>query len=773
MQPIPIIDLSAPWAIAAEKLPYLVDASRAIASGTEPPAAAVSALAGRPGPRESQAYQLVGDVAIVPLFGPLFHASNMLTEWGLGTATPSFIAAVRSAAADKAVGRIVLDVDSPGGEAMGTAEAAAAVREVAALKPVTACITGYGASAAYYIAAAAGEVVAGASAQVGSIGTAVVHLETSRRNLAEGLTYTVVSAGEHKADAGPLTPLDAQGRETIQRTVDAYYAQFTGDVARFRGVPLATVLKQFGQGRTFLGAEAVERGLADRVGTLEQVVFGSPSASPAVAGAALSVLEGVHVMAKETIPATPAPIAPVAAGPAIPDPGPTAETLRAAGIQAERERAQDIRERGRTLGVEASMIDAAIDNGLSVDQFLRQATNYLAQVNRPVVPVPAGGIYGSEAAVEKFSDQAVAALAYRAGFQSARNLDPTRNHLAHYSLLRIAEECVRMNNRRTVLGSPEEIITAALSADGGLRVTMGDGSVNSPGSFPGILGALANRTLAEPLEFSPSTFASWAYRLPPVNDFRPSTIWQLGEFGELPEHIDGHDFEESTTFEEGGWIQAGSFGDEFRLTPVMIQNDDLGAFTLAVQDKHVAHDQTLNRLCVNLLAGNPVLWTDNVPLFNAAHGNLIDVGSGGAPSDTELSDMRELLRAQVGISGKRMLGFPLVLILVPSKLETTTEKLLKATLNVVPTSTTNANPFRGSTDYRIEPMLDEVSDKVWYGFGPVGMARCICYTYMSGYERMVIRRYFNPKNNCLHFQVEGRFAAAARSHRGVAKNAGE
>ena len=73
------------------------------------------------------------------------------------------------------------------------------------------------------------------------------------------------------------------------------------------------------------------------------------------------------------------------------------------------------------------------------------------------------------------------------------------------------------------------------------------------------------------------------------------------------------------------------YADSFTLSPLMIEHDDLGAFVEALRDKQVAHDMTLNRLCINLLVGNVTLG-DGYALFDAVHhGNQV---SGAAPSTT-------------------------------------------------------------------------------------------------------------------------------------------
>jgi ClpP class serine protease len=92
-----------------------------------------------------------------------------------GTSLSGLAGQVRRAAADADVASIVLDIDSPGGTVSGTPEAAAAVRDAAAQKPVIAIANTLAASAAYWIGSQASEFVMAPSADVGSIGAMILH----------------------------------------------------------------------------------------------------------------------------------------------------------------------------------------------------------------------------------------------------------------------------------------------------------------------------------------------------------------------------------------------------------------------------------------------------------------------------------------------------------------------------------------------------------------------------------------------------------------------
>ncbi|HUT91800.1 MAG TPA: S49 family peptidase [Thermoguttaceae bacterium] len=264
-----------PWAIAPAKLAEIGEFIAMRSRGVPLERAEVEfALDGRPRPRDDAdpPYRLIDRVALISLYGVILPRANLLLQFSGGTSTQLFSQAVEQAVADEEVETIVLDVDSPGGSVVGVQEAADTVRWATARKKVVAVATSQMASAAYWIGAAAGEVVASLSSQVGSIGVYSLHLDQSRRDKKEGLRVTVIQRGQFKTDGIPHKRLTEQGRNTLQEQVDAYYSMFVHSLAVDRRVSVATVETDFGQGKTFLAQQATLAGMVDRVGTLGEIV---------------------------------------------------------------------------------------------------------------------------------------------------------------------------------------------------------------------------------------------------------------------------------------------------------------------------------------------------------------------------------------------------------------------------------------------------------------------------------------------------------------------
>lgn len=227
----------------------------------------------RMAPRQAAApaAETTRNVAVIPVTGVLVNRS-MAGWFGTIPGQDQLRARIATAAADTTIGAIVLHVDSPGGTVAGTAETAAAVRAAAAVKPVVAVVDALAASAAYWIAAQASELVVVPNGEVGSIGVMAMHQDWSRFYDRLGVTPTVITSSQFKAERTPFAPLSDAARADIQASVAEADAAFVADVALGRRVTADRVLADFGQGRVVGAARAVQLGMADAVATLPETI---------------------------------------------------------------------------------------------------------------------------------------------------------------------------------------------------------------------------------------------------------------------------------------------------------------------------------------------------------------------------------------------------------------------------------------------------------------------------------------------------------------------
>ena len=230
-----------------------------------------------------------GGSAVLRIRGPISRRPSFFSMFFGGTTTEELSAALAEAVADPSVGRILLDVDSPGGTTDGIPELTAEIYAARSKKPVIAVIDTTAASAAYWLASQANEVFMTPSASVGSIGVFALHIDQSRMLEADGLTPTFIWAGKYKTEGNPLQPLTEDAKAQMQSRVEAFYGMFLRDVARGRGVPVETVRSEFGEGRMVMAKDAVARGMADNVRT------GAPPAAAAASTSRASIDNGALI----------------------------------------------------------------------------------------------------------------------------------------------------------------------------------------------------------------------------------------------------------------------------------------------------------------------------------------------------------------------------------------------------------------------------------------------------------------------------------------------
>ncbi len=277
---------STPWAILPESLQMIAGIFTAAASGHGLTAEEIQARVGaaqRPGGRRS------GAVAILPLHGPIAQRMNMMTAVSGGTSTELFGKQFRAVMAEPGIGSVVIDVHSPGGSVGGVDELATEIFKARGVKPIIAVANSIMASAAYYIAAAADEIVATPSGFVGAIGTVMPHIDISKAEEMEGIKTTLISAGKFKTEGSPHEPLTEEARESLQGIVDGAYDMFVKSVARSRGVSVSAVRNGYGEGRLVSAKTALEMGMADRIGTMQDTLKRLGVAAPDAQMAALSL----------------------------------------------------------------------------------------------------------------------------------------------------------------------------------------------------------------------------------------------------------------------------------------------------------------------------------------------------------------------------------------------------------------------------------------------------------------------------------------------------
>jgi protease IV len=183
-----------------------------------------------------------------------------------------FAKEIRKLRNDDDIDAIVLRINSPGGSALASEVMWRELELAKQAKPVVVSMGDLAASGGYYIACNADKIYAEENTITGSIGVfgLVPNLEKFLKNKI-GITFDDVKLNEHATSNGVTNKLTAFEAQVIQTNVDKVYATFTNRVAEGRGLPIGDVLS-VASGRVWTGQQALERGLVDEIGSLNDAI---------------------------------------------------------------------------------------------------------------------------------------------------------------------------------------------------------------------------------------------------------------------------------------------------------------------------------------------------------------------------------------------------------------------------------------------------------------------------------------------------------------------
>ncbi len=173
---------------------------------------------------------------------------------------------------DSTVKAVVLRVNSPGGDAQAAEMINHEIGLLKEVKPVIASYGDYAASGGYWISARSDKIYTNRSTLTGSIG--VFSLIPSVGNALRkkvGVNIVNINTHRHSGMLSMMEPLDANEQAYMGQMTERVYSDFTALVAEGRRMPVERV-DELGQGRVWTGSDAVERGLADEIGTLTEAI---------------------------------------------------------------------------------------------------------------------------------------------------------------------------------------------------------------------------------------------------------------------------------------------------------------------------------------------------------------------------------------------------------------------------------------------------------------------------------------------------------------------
>ena len=186
-------------------------------------------------------------------------------------ASDRFVAEIDKIRKDKTVKAVVLRVNSPGGSVVASEKIRTALKLLMDEKPLVASYGNYAASGGYWISSGTQKIYSDATCLTGSIGVFSMIPEFSKTAGKLGVNVVTVGSNKHSDMYSLMRPFDKDEEATMQAYVEDIYDRFVNIVSEGRSLEPAQV-DDLGQGRVWVGTDALERGLVDEIGGLRDAV---------------------------------------------------------------------------------------------------------------------------------------------------------------------------------------------------------------------------------------------------------------------------------------------------------------------------------------------------------------------------------------------------------------------------------------------------------------------------------------------------------------------
>jgi protease-4 len=212
-------------------------------------------------------------IAVVPVMGTITGGRSRSDPLGFSRSAGSETVqrALRDAENDPTVAAIIVRVDSGGGDGLASDIMYRAVLRARMRKPVVATMGDAAASGGYYAAMGANWIIAQPTTLTGSIGVFVLKPGFEGLGKKLGINVETLKRGELSDILGLYKPWTPAEQAAAQRWVDAFYADFVGEVARSRKLDRERV-DAVARGRIWSGEDALARGLVDALGGMPEAI---------------------------------------------------------------------------------------------------------------------------------------------------------------------------------------------------------------------------------------------------------------------------------------------------------------------------------------------------------------------------------------------------------------------------------------------------------------------------------------------------------------------
>jgi protease-4 len=207
-----------------------------------------------------------------PLLGAQGKKIGLVTIADIIYSSDPYAGQLRDFLKDNSVAGVVLRIDSPGGLVAPSQEIYGEVlRYRSAGKPLVVSMGNVAASGGYYIASPARRIFANAGTITGSIGV-IIRVPHYYKLLDKiGIDIQNIKSGRYKDIGSPHREMSGAELKLFQGVIDDTHERFISDICAARGMNADSVL-ELADGRIFTGNQAIEAGLVDTLGGLEDAM---------------------------------------------------------------------------------------------------------------------------------------------------------------------------------------------------------------------------------------------------------------------------------------------------------------------------------------------------------------------------------------------------------------------------------------------------------------------------------------------------------------------
>lgn len=208
-------------------------------------------------------YQVVSDIAVLPVSGTLVHKLGGMRPFSGMTGYDGITARLQQAMDDPDVKGVLLDIDSPGGQAAGAFDCADMIYRLGQQKPIWALMNDVACSGAMLLASACSRRLVTQTARIGSVGVVMAHASYAGQLEQEGVEITLLYSGKHKTDLNPYQALPDDVRTDYQQKMDDTRQMFSEKVAQYTGLSVDAVMAT--EAAIYDGQAGIDVGLADEM----------------------------------------------------------------------------------------------------------------------------------------------------------------------------------------------------------------------------------------------------------------------------------------------------------------------------------------------------------------------------------------------------------------------------------------------------------------------------------------------------------------------------